>query len=133
MFAAMFVAGCCSINMFLKIALVFLTLGDSGASVMSGEGKVLPCCEIMDMFANAVSNYTSCAVKEATPFRFCCRCREPYFACRRSGDLIYKNCSKDLILKEKHQIIGDMFAFVKKLWTGSNCHRKYYQSFRVVR
>ena len=122
-----------------KVVTLLLILSVNEASLVhdidNQNSTISKCSAIMEGFAEAVSNYTLCAVKEATPFKFCRRCRHQYVNALDNGSLVYSNCKKDLILAEKHQIIGDTFDFVKNLWQLSNCKRKsvlsfYYQFIR---
>lgn len=85
------------------------------------------CPELLKNFANVVSNYTYCAVKNSRPFRFCCVCQEAYVTALNGHRKIVKDkvCHKDLVMAEKYQIVEAAYDFAVHLWESSNCPGAY--------
>ncbi|CAH3032302.1 unnamed protein product, partial [Porites lobata] len=81
------------------------------------------CSKLLNIFANAVSNYTYCAVSNSRPFRFCCHCKDLYVEALNGHNNIVldKNCSRELIFAEKHQLVEYAYDFTVDIWKKSNC------------
>ena len=81
------------------------------------------CSKLLNIFARAVSNYTYCAVSNSRPFRFCCHCKDLYVEALNGHDMIVqdKNCSRELIFSEKHQLLEYAYHFTVDIWKKSNC------------
>lgn len=90
------------------------------------------CPELLKNFANVVSNYTYCAVKNSRPFRFCCFCQEAYVTALNGHRKIVKSkaCHKDLVMAEKYQIVEAAYDFAVHLWESSNCPGAYLRRYK---
>lgn len=90
-------------------------------------GSSLPqtehCPKLLKEFADVVSNYTYCAVRNSRPFRFCCACEEAYMTALHGYRHIVldEGCHDDLVMAEKYQIVEAAYNFVVHLWESSNC------------
>ena len=81
------------------------------------------CPKLLKEFADVVSNYTYCAVRNSRPFRFCCACEEAYMTALHGYRHIVldEGCHDDLVMAEKYQIVEAAYNFVVHLWESSNC------------
>ncbi|KXJ24333.1 osteopetrosis-associated transmembrane protein 1 [Exaiptasia diaphana] len=83
------------------------------------------CTEELDRLADSVSNFTRCAVNEASPFRFCRFCYKQFDAVRVCKTSVYSNhydCVKLLVESERYQIVKRVYDFANTLWEGSFCY-----------
>ena len=83
------------------------------------------CTKSLVDFAEAVSNYTYCAIQSSRPFRFCGNCKSYYTSALDEHGAIENRCGNELSVGEKYQIVESSNSFVVKLWERSNCPRKY--------
>ncbi|XP_031549407.1 osteopetrosis-associated transmembrane protein 1-like [Actinia tenebrosa] len=81
------------------------------------------CKKQLEGLAESISNFTRCAVSQASPFKFCRMCYEQYDDVRRNKNEIYKKggCVSELVESERYQIVSHACEFAKRLWEESNC------------
>ncbi|KAK3747766.1 hypothetical protein QZH41_008797, partial [Actinostola sp. cb2023] len=83
------------------------------------------CTEELDNLAESVSNFTRCAVNQASPFRFCRLCYQEFDTVREVKSVIYDkhyDCVKQLVESERYQIVKRVYDFATHLWEGSYCY-----------
>lgn len=94
---------------------------------ISAQSQDLTCTEELDALADSVSNFTRCAVNEASPFRFCRLCYNEFDEVRSIKAIIYDkhyDCVKELVESERYQIVKRVYDFANTLWEGSYCYSK---------
>ena len=91
------------------------------------SSSLFDCPALLKNFAEAVSNFTFCAVSNSRPFRFCCRCKDVYVETLNGHKAIVekKECHNDLIMAEKYQLVEYSYAFVVDMWESANCPGKF--------
>jgi hypothetical protein len=104
---------------FVSFFVLNSSLVKSGSDVVDGT-----CKHQLEELADSISNFTRCAVIQASPFKFCRLCYEQFDDVRRIKNHIYRKngCVKELVESERYQIVGRAFEFAKRLWEGSNCY-----------
>ncbi|XP_032227847.2 osteopetrosis-associated transmembrane protein 1 isoform X2 [Nematostella vectensis] len=114
----------------LTFALLICSFFHVSLQSHDSDGPKLPeeCKEMLEGLARNVSHFTKCAVEQATPFRFCRRCRLEFHAvCETKANIYNKDygCVDVLVSSEKYQIVNNVYAFAINLWRGSNCENCY--------
>ncbi|XP_013383256.1 osteopetrosis-associated transmembrane protein 1 [Lingula anatina] len=114
-----------------------LTSLESSATVSGSvdlvQDKILPRCKaFLDLFGIAASKFTSCAITNGRPMRFCERCVADYQITRDRYEEIEKDdyhdtttgmTCKDLLLNaDRIMIIQHAKQFVENLWEKSHCN-----------